>query len=705
MFKKITKIFTISIFFLQAQSQETSFKTKTFEINKLANTNQNYSSNDFNANIINLEAPSPNGSSYKSFLLRQKEQSKKQFPYKIIVPNKSTKKTNKVELPIITKSFGMMEVNGSNQLTPIYGGLPNDNTAAVSNNGLLLLSVNSSVYLYDLEKDSILYPNEFVTLSDLFGLTSAKYFDPKVIYDNDLDRFVIVFLKNSTPATNEIMVGFSKTNNPIDGWNVYELPGNPLNNNRWTDFPSIALTDSSLYFTGNLIVPNETWQVGFDGSILWEMDKMAGFNGDASIEPKLYHDIKHGDNYIRNLHCVQGADGNVENLHLFSNRNFDIQNDTIFLVSLVKESDTSFLDVNPIISDLKYGVPPNGRQVDTDTSDATEGLQTNDARVLGAIQFEDEIQFVSNTINPANGFSAIYHGIVHNLYETPNITGHIISDEVRDFGYPNIAWTGNEACDRETIIGFNHTSFTDSAGISAIYFDNEGNYSEVIELKKGEGIVDRLAGGYERWGDYFGMQRKYNEPGKVYTFGMIADYTEKNFGWVNEIISPDTNVIGFTSEIVFDEDNCKKQVKISPYGGVAPYFVDWSNDKTNKDVNSSLFSFNDTAKYTVRDSRSCNISGETFISEEDCLVNRPFTLFPNPTSDVLSFQFLLDEASPVQVSIIDYKGSLMKNLAFTQVKKGLNELSFSTEPLGDGVYYVKIMSGGEVLSKEKFIKK
>lgn len=706
MSKTILPIYILFVFYSQVFSQKTTFETKNFKINQVKSNFDITDNEQFNANIINLEAPSPNGTSYKSFLLRQKEQSKKLFPYKNIALSKSSTSTNSTKNPVVTKSFGMMHINGANQMIPIYGGLPNDNTAAISNDGILLLSMNSTVYLYDIKKDSILYPNESLTLRNAFGLSNASYFDPKVIYDNKLDRFVMVFLKDKLPSNNEIMVGFSKTNNPIDGWNVYSLPGNPLNNNRWTDFPSIALSDSSLYFTGNLIVPNVSWQVGFDGSILWEMDKFAGYNGDITIEPKLYHDIKHGDNYIRNLHCVKGADGNVENLHLFSNRNFDIQNDTIFLVSLIKENDTSHLEVNALVSNIKYGVPPNGRQLDTDTSDATEGLQTNDARILGAIQFEDQIQFVSTTLNPINGFAAIYHGVLTDLYTNPSITATIISDEVKDFGYPNLAWTGNEACDRETMIGFNHTSFVDSAGISAIYFDNEGNYSEVIELKKGEGIVDRLAGGYERWGDYFGMQRKYNEAGKVYTFGMIADYTEKNFGWVNEVISPDTNFIGYNFDELFDADSCRKQIKLLPYGGVGPYSVEWNNDSTNTTLTSSYFAFNDSAKFTLRDTRSCNISGEVYLSEETCLIDKqnPFTLFPNPTIDILAFQFTLEEVSSVQINITDFKGSLMKQFIFNQVKKGLNELSFSTEPLANGIYFIQVGTGETLLSKEKFVK-
>ena len=139
-----------------------------------------------------------------------------------------------------------------------------------------------------MKQKPIVYPNEYQTLREVFSLPFGSYYDPKVIYDKDYDRFVLVFLKNTVPATSEIIVGFSKTNNPIDGWHVYKLPGNPLSNNRWTDFPSIALTDSSLFITGNLIVPNVSWQVGFDGSVLWEMKKNLGFNGASSVNPKLY---------------------------------------------------------------------------------------------------------------------------------------------------------------------------------------------------------------------------------------------------------------------------------------------------------------------------------------------------------------------------------------------------------------------------------
>ncbi len=707
--KKILIIVLIScLFFNIAKAQETTFSSSKINIKLLKSTSKVTFQENFDATIINLEVPSPSGDSYKSFLMNQKIKSKKQFPYKynnkkFKKKSENLKQTASTLKPIVTKSYGMMRHNSSNHLVPIYGGLPNDNSSAISNDGLLLLSINSTLYLYDTKNDSILYPNESMSLRNVFDLSFGSYFDPKIIYDNTADRFVLVFLKNSNPASSKILVGFSKTNNPIDGWNVYTLPGNPLNNNRWTDFPTIALSDSSLFFSGNLIIPNVSWQVGFDGSILWEMNKFKGYNASTDIDANIFYDIKFEDKFVRNLHCVQGADGNVEKLHLLSNRNFDIQNDTFFIASLVKDNDIDIIKVAAIVSTIEYGVPPNGRQSDTDTSDATMGLQTNDARVLGAIQFEDEIQFVSTSINTETGFSSIYHGIISNLYENPEIEAHIIADDIKDFGYPNIAWTGNEDCDRETIIAFNHTSFTDSAGISALYYSNERNYSDVIELKKGTGLVDRLPTGYERWGDYFGLQRKYNEPGKVFSFGFTVDETDRNYGWVNEIVSPDTNTIGYTYELLSDENYCNKYIEITAFGGVAPYKVEWQNDEENESLRSAYYCNGDTISFTVLDSRSCNVSGEIFIKTKD--IHNPFALFPNPTSDLLAFQFYLEEASKIDVTIIDYKGDLVKNILYQDVKKGLNELYFSTKPLAKGIYFVEIKNGKEVLSKEKFLKK
>jgi len=71
----------------------------------------------------------------------------------------------------------------------------------------------------------------------------------------------------------------------------------------------------------------------------------------------------------------------------------------------------------------------------------------------------------------------------------------------------------------------------------------------------------------------------------------------------------------------------------------------------------------------------------------------------------MAFQFYLEEASKIDVTIIDDRGDLVKKILYQDVKQGLNELYFSTKPLAKGIYFVEIRNGKEVLSKEKFLKK
>ena len=70
----------ISIFFALQSSllaQKTTFKTKTFDLELLKSTSKVIENNNFHATIIHLEAPNPNGDSYRSFLMQQKIESKK----------------------------------------------------------------------------------------------------------------------------------------------------------------------------------------------------------------------------------------------------------------------------------------------------------------------------------------------------------------------------------------------------------------------------------------------------------------------------------------------------------------------------------------------------------------------------------------------------------------------------------------------------
>jgi hypothetical protein len=244
---------------------------------------------------------------------------------------------------------------------------------------------------------------------------------------------------------------------------------------------------------------------------------------------------------------VRGHDNISDRLEFLSNRNFDLQNDTIFYIKLIEGTNDTTVTVEALVSNMPYGVPPNGKQADTDLSDPTKGLQTNDARVLGAIQKDDWVQFVSTTAHGNGPTAAIYHGFIDLSGPSPKITARILSDDDRDYGYPNIAWSGVHPSQTQCLIGFNFTSVQDNPGVGAVQLGNDTTFSTPIDLINGTAYVDRHSDSYERWGDYFAIQPMFNQDGslklsEVWMSGYYGDGPNQNRTVIAQVFSNDTTI-------------------------------------------------------------------------------------------------------------------------------------------------------------------
>lgn len=484
---------------------------------------------DWKVKVQSLESPSPDGESYRSFLLRRKQEIAAQRGLDSIEVNDVS--LGEAENPSVERVF----------LANPSMGVPNDNTVAISNDGMIISCINSSIYIYDRLGNEI-ENTSLHAFGEALGLTAHKY-DPKVKYDPEQDKFILVYLSGTTDTTNNIVVAFSQTNDPTGDWNLYALEGNPLDNGTWSDYPALGLSKNDFFITLNLLITGESWQTGFDGTIIWQLDKESGYSG-GDLESTFWNDIRYDGYYIRNMHPVQGGSGLRDSMWFVSNRNFDEVNDTIFFVSLFgyQGEESAELTVNPLISSTPYGMPPQARQW------YSHRLSTNDSRVLGAYWEGDRIEFVSNSINHENGFCAVFHGVIEDVHN-PTVDGRILSDST-DFGYPNIAYTGKYAGDKESVINFNYVHPEIFSSCAVIYYDgNSDTYSEKITLKAGESYVN-LMGGDDRWGDYSGIQRKYDEPGTIIctgTFGselLINGQTRHgNITIISELTSPDSTDI------------------------------------------------------------------------------------------------------------------------------------------------------------------
>lgn len=410
-------------------------------------------------------------------------------------------------------------------------GTPTDNEVAIGNNGQLISVQNSTVYRYNTNTSTSLGLQSLSFFFNPLTITASKY-DPKVLYDPLANRFIVVCLAGFLSNNTHILIGFSNSDSVNGTWNLYDLPGNPFNDTLWTDFPMIAVNNNELFITANLLHDNQPWQTGFVETVVWQLNKTDGYNGD-SLRTELHSGINTNGRPVRNLCPVEagGLPTSSPGMYFISDRNLDASNDTIFLVHIsdTANSPAQTVTVTMMESNISYWAP-----IPADQPGSGGFLQTNDARILGAFMENNMIQFVCATLDTATGNDGVYHGVIQNPATAPALTGYIYSDTAMDYGYPNIAWCGYNGTDNTAMIMFLHASATVNPGYSVILADGAGDLSPRVQVKAGLGPVN-LINGDERWGDYTGIQRRYDAGGTCWVNGYYGLAGGAHATWVSEV--------------------------------------------------------------------------------------------------------------------------------------------------------------------------
>ncbi len=716
--------FFLFIFFISivGNSQSTATKTKVV-IKGVSKIDPKAPATSFAPLLQNLEAPTPGGNSYKDFINQQKIKSAALYG-KTSDKKKSTQSIiyGEAENPTIINEMGMRKYTAQIDKEAIYyGGTPLDNTMSVSPN-FLLTSVNSFLWGHDMTHDSTLFMDENGSTTVIsFAQFGKDYildplnefpFDPKLLYIPQHNKFIFMFLSGRTPSDSKIIVGFSSTEDPRDPWNVYMLPGNPRNVDEWTDFPMAGFDKKNMYLSINLLQVGMSWQEGFKGSIIWQVPLEEGFTGQQNLNTILYDNIKFNGRDIRNLTPVQPTESYLKEADLgitfLSNRNFDIQNDSLFIIEINAEENLTTTTMQ--LPEL-YGMPPNGIQGDDDPTDETDGLQTNDARYLGAVRYtnlskESIIEFVGNTKDFQTSRSAIYHGVLKSESGSSNysLSANVIGVDSLDFGYPNIAFTHNgQGCYEGTMIAFNHTSATTFAGISGVFHSNNDGYSDIIRLKEGEDYVRRLTGSYERWGDYFGIQTDPKNDTRIFTAGFYGTEGKKSSTWMTTLQMPDTTTLSakvskqsdpnFVSAVTYE---------VSASDGFSPFAYLWSDGHLGS---TNVMTTSDSNTWvTVEDDKKCILTMKLSDTTSFPKASNQ-TLFPNPVVDLFSVTFSVQENTLASFGIYDMAGKLIVNLGSKSILKGENLFQFSALPLQAGAYVLIIKDGNDTnIIQKLFVK-
>lgn len=424
---------------------------------------------------------------------------------------------------------GNAPVLGHNFFGNIFDGIPNDNSLTVSNGGKILSATNSRLDIYRVTGVKLATK----TLASFFSNSTLVY-DPRVTYDPEWGRFILVYLSGDNSAESRVVVCFTETSDPQGAWHVYPLIGNPdpaTFGNVWTDYPQIALTRTELIITGNLFYDN---LANAGVSYIWQIKKRDGYNGASALTVREWSAAGVANKF--SLTPCEGSMGLTgPGIYFVSTPNSPFS--TISSIYLHHINDT--LDGAPtfttytLFSDLSYGVAPDADQMGT-----SQQLDTRGTRIRSAYLQDSVIHFGMNATR--TGKCQIYYGTITGL-RNPTFaaaTGQYVAIDSFDIGYPAMAYGGQTSTTGKTssLVCFNFSSPDHYPGNACVFIDTNGVQSAPTINKYGFTWIQRMTNP-ERWGDYAEVAAKFDNPGEYWFGGYFGYNTSSHYHgtWISQI--------------------------------------------------------------------------------------------------------------------------------------------------------------------------
>ena len=362
-------------------------------------------------------------------------------------------------------------------------------------------------------------------------------FDPKVIYDQYENRFVVVAMErqqtglNPDPGnTSRILLAVSDDDDPNGSWCFQALDSKLALSGveYWADYPGFAVDEDAVYVTANeYAFPPRSAAAG---PYLWILAKGTGTSGlyDCGLSPVWLGDPG-GFDVTTQPAQVFGADGippisgTSPNPGTYLVQYSGLSNGVDEAVNFILVDDPlggpAFLSAYELVGNIdNTAVPmPDAPQLDT-----TARIETNDRRALNAVWRDDRLWTTAQVVPPdgSDAGQATAHwwqfdttGVVPNsitLVQQGNVGGEDVAPEAYTF-FPSIAVNANG----DASIGF-------SVAASSIYpsaaytlrqsADPLGTVQNSIVYAAGTDWYLRTFGtGSNRWGDYSGTVVDVND--------------------------------------------------------------------------------------------------------------------------------------------------------------------------------------------------
>jgi hypothetical protein len=436
-------------------------------------------------------------------------------------------RTTTVVAPIIGNNFAGIDNGGTS--TPL------DNTIAISNKDTIVAFVNSQVAYYT-TSGTVAYSKSLYYLigSGSSGVTN-NLCDPKVLFDNVSKRFIFyVQVCDKVPANSKVVLGFSKSSNPMDGWYIYKFSGNPLSDNSFWDYPKMGISNDEVFVTGNLFHADGS----FNQAVILQVQKSPCYSGTTltTSNSKLYSGISGGGigsiPPFTLLPVSYGQSGSYgPGIYLVSTMGSVSGADHYRLYHI-----TNNIASGPALNGYDVSISPNYSVAgDAAQLGTTRKLNTGDCRSMEGFYLNGTIHFVFGKDGGGG-----YAGISYNRLKVSTLTNttSTFTSSTSDFTYPAIVSASDDSLDKSVLIAYNESNSSIYPGTRVVSCDQNMNWSAGVHAKDGASYVyyGPSSDPTDRWGDYTGLCKKYGDTaGHAWMAGMYGNSGHIWQQWISEI--------------------------------------------------------------------------------------------------------------------------------------------------------------------------
>jgi len=382
----------------------------------------------------------------------------------------------------------------------------------------VLVAVNSTLAIYQKTGNVVHGPR---SLTSWFSqvIQGAMIFDPKALYDQHSNRWVLVAVaRNNTTKGSWFLLSVSQSSDPLQGWNNYALDATldgDTKTENWADYPCVGLDSQALYLTANMF----RFGGGFQYAKLRIIPKADVYEGKAAT--------------FKDLVRLKDADGSlsftVHPCHTFGAPQAQYFVNSYFPRTTAPETKLSLWTLtDPLgtpalvlstISTDPYNLPPDAAQ-----QGGTVPVESGDVRVLNAVFRGGSVWCALNTQH--NWGDNVNAAAVH-WFQIEAATGALIQQGIYGSGgnnylYPAVMPDNNG----NMVMVFSRCGANEFA---SIYFtgrraaDPLGELQPSTLLRAGAAYYQKLdMNGKNRWGDYAGIASDPANSGLIWFYSMAA---------------------------------------------------------------------------------------------------------------------------------------------------------------------------------------